>query len=73
MKKSDILEIAKSCHFDLYEQVRDLSGNTFFSLRNASADFILIYRDQNDGNFFSIGSYSLEQAKKLMNKVKNSR
>lgn len=73
MKRVDILEVARSCRFDLYEQVKDLSGNTFFSLRNASADFILIYRDQNDGNFFSIGSYSLERAKKLMNKVKNSR
>ena len=38
MKRSDILEVARSCNFDLYEQVKDLSGNTFFSLRNSSAD-----------------------------------
>lgn len=73
MKKSEILEYGKACNFELDKEVKDLSGNTFFSMRNATTDLIFVYRDQKDGNFFLIGMFPSEKANKLMNKVKNSR
>lgn len=45
MKKSEILEVARSCNFELNKEVKDLSGNTFFSLRNVTTDLVPIYRD----------------------------
>lgn len=38
MKKSEILEYGKTCNFELDKEVKDLSGNTFFSLRNPTTD-----------------------------------
>lgn len=73
MKKSEILEYGKTCNFELDKEVKDLSGNTFFSLRNVNTDLTPIYRDQKDGNFFLMGLYPSEKVNKLMNKVKNSR
>ena len=45
MKKSEILEYGKTCNFELDKEVKDLSGNTFFSLRNPTTDLTPIYRD----------------------------
>ena len=73
MKKSEILEYGKTCNFELDKEVKDLSGNTFFSLKNATTDLIPIYRDQKDGNFFLMGLYPSERTNKLMNKIRNSR
>lgn len=50
MKKSEILEYGKTCNFELDKEVKDLSGNTFFSLRNPTTDLTPIYRDQKDKN-----------------------
>ena len=72
MKKSEILEYGKTCNFKLDKEVKDLSGNTFFSLKNATTDLIPIYRDQKDGNFFLMGLYPSEKTNKLMNKIRNS-
>lgn len=73
MKKSEILEVARSCNFELNKEVKDLSGNTFFSLRNVTADLVPIYRDQKDRDFFLMGLYPAEKANKLMDKWKNRR
>ena len=73
MKKSEILEVARSCNFELNKEVKDLSGNTFFSLQNVTTDLVPIYRDQKDRDFFLMGLYSAEKANKLMNKWKNRR
>ena len=73
MKKSEILEYGKTCNFELDKEVKDLSGNTFFSLRNATTDLTPIFRDQRNGNFFLIGMYSSQKANKLMKSFKNSR
>lgn len=73
MKKSEILEVARSCNFELNKEVKDLSGNTFFSLRNATTDLVPIYRDQKDRDFFLMGLYPEEKANKLMDKWKNRR
>lgn len=73
MKKSEILEYGKACNFELDKEVKDLSGNTFFSMRNATTDLIFVYRDQKDGNFFLIGMFPSEKVNRLMNRVKNSR
>lgn len=73
MKKSEILEVAKSCSFVLGKEIKDLSGNTFFSLRNATTDLIPIYRDQKDEDFFLMGLYPSEKANKLMDILKDRR
>ena len=50
MTKAYIIEFAKSCNFEIDKEVKDLSGNTFFSLRHITTetDLIAIYRDQKD-------------------------
>lgn len=73
MKKSEILEYGKTCNFELDKEVKDLSGNTFFSLRNATTDLTPIYRDQKDGNFFLMGLYPFGKTDKLMELLKNRR
>ena len=73
MKKSEILKVARSCNFELNKEVKDLSGNTFFSLRNATTDLVPIYRDQKDSDFLLIGLYPSEKAKKLMEILKDRR
>ena len=73
MKKSEILKVARSCNFELNQEVKDLSGNTFFSLRNATTDLVPIYRDQKDSDFFLMGLYPSEKAKKLMEILKDRR
>lgn len=45
MKKSEILNYGKVCNFELDREVKDLSGNTFFSLRNETIDTRVLYRD----------------------------
>ena len=50
MKKSEILEDGKTCNFEVDKEVKDLSGNTFFSLRNPTTDLTPIYRDQKDNS-----------------------
>lgn len=73
MKKSEILEIARSCNFELNKEVKDLSGNTFFSLRNVTTDLVPICRDQKDRDFFLMGLYPSEKDKKLMEILKDRR
>lgn len=73
MKKSEILEVAKSCNFELGKEIKDLSGNTSSSLRNATTDLIPIYRDQKDKDFFLMGLYPSEKANKLMEILKDRR
>lgn len=73
MKKSEILEVARSCNFELNKEVKDLSGNTFFSLRNVTTDLVPIYRDQKNRDFFLMGLYPSEKAKKLMEILKDRR
>ena len=38
MTKAYIIEFAKSCNFEIDKEVKDLSGNTFFSLRHITTD-----------------------------------
>ena len=71
MKKSEILEYGKTCNFELDKEAKDLSGNTFFSLRNPNTDLILIYRDHKDNKFFLMGLYPFGKADKLMELLKN--
>nr|DAP60066.1 MAG TPA: monocytogenes binding protein [Caudoviricetes sp.] len=71
MKKQEVLEYAKTCNFKLEKEVKDLSGNTFFSLKNETTDLTLIYRDQKDGNFFLMGLYPFGKTEKLMELLKN--
>lgn len=71
MKKSEVLEHAKTCNFKLEKEVKDLSGNTFFSLKNETTDLTPIYRDQKDGNFFLMGLYPFGKTEKLMELLKN--
>ena len=73
MKKSEILEYGKTCNFELDKEVKDLSGNTFFSLRNVTTDLTPICRDQKDGNFFLMGLYPFGKTDKLMDLFKNRR
>lgn len=73
MKKSEILEVAKSCNFELDKEVKDLSGNAFFSLKNATTDLIPIYRDQKNRDFFLMGLYPSEKANRLMEILKDRR
>lgn len=73
MKKSEILEYGKTCNFELGKEAKDLSANTFFSLKNATTDSIPIHRDQKDENFFLMGLYPPGKTNKLMNKIRNSR
>lgn len=73
MKKSEILECGKTFNFELRKEVTDLSGNTFFSMQNATTDLTPIFRDQRDRNFFLIGMYSSKKANKLMKSWENSR
>ncbi len=70
MKKSEVLEYAKTCNFKLEKEVKDLSGNTFFSLKNETTDLTPIYRDQKDGNFFLMGLYPFGKTEKLMETFK---
>ena len=71
MKKSEVLEYAKTCNFKLEKEVKDLSGNTFFSLKNETTDLTPIYRDQKDGSFFLMGLYPFGKTEKLMELLKN--
>lgn len=75
MTKTYIIEFAKSCNFEIDKEVKDLSGNTFFSLRHITTetDLIAIYRDQKDGNFYLLGLYKSDKANKLMERFKNSK
>lgn len=73
MTRSEILEYEKTSNFELDKEVKDLSGTTFLSLRNATTDFIFIFRDQKDGDFFLMGMYPSEKADKLMELIKNRR
>lgn len=75
MTKAYIIEFAKSCNFEMDKEVKDLSGNTFFSLRHTATetDLVAIYRDQKDGNFYLLGLYKPDKANKLMDKFKNSK
>lgn len=75
MRKAYIIEFAKSCNFEMDKEVKDLSGNTFFSLRHITAetDLIAIYRDQKDGNFYLLGLYKSDKANQLMERFKNSK
>ena len=60
MTKAYIIEFAKSCNFEMDKEVKDLSGNTFFSLRQ-------------DGNFYLLGLYKSDKANQLMERFKNSK
>lgn len=75
MTKAYIIEFAKSCNFEMDKEVKDLSGNTFFSLRyiTTETDLIAIYRDQKDGNFYLLGLYKSDKANQLMERFKNSK
>ena len=75
MTKAYIIEFAKSCNFKIDKEVKDFSGNTFFSLRHITTetDLIAIYRDQKDGKFFLLGLYKSDKANKLMERFKNSK
>ena len=75
MTKAYIIEFAKSCNFKIDKEVKDLSGNTFFSLRHITTetDLIAIYRDQKEGKFFLLGLYKSDKANKLMERFKNSK
>lgn len=75
MTKAYIIEFAKSCNFEMDKEVKDLSGNTFFSLRHITTetDLIAIYRDQKDGNFYLLGLYKPDKANQLMERFKNSK
>nr|DAR75599.1 MAG TPA: hypothetical protein [Caudoviricetes sp.] len=73
MKKSEILEVAKSNKFELDKNAKDLHGNTFFSLKSVTTNLILIYRDHKDRNFFLMGVYPSEKANKLMENLRNRR
>ena len=75
MTKAHIIEFAKSCNFEMDKEVKDLSGNTFFSLQyiKSRKDLIAIYRDQKDGNFYLLGFYNPDKANKLMERFKNSK
>lgn len=75
MTKAYIIEFAKSCNFEMDKEMKDLSGNTFFSLRHITTetDLIAIYRDQKDGNFYLLGLYKSDKANQLMERFKKSR
>jgi len=75
MTKAYIIKFAKSCDFEIDKEVKDLSGNTFFSLRyiTTETDLIAIYRDQKDGNFYLLGLYKSDKANQLMERFKNSK
>lgn len=69
MKKSEIMEYGKAYNFELHKEVKDLSGNTFFSMRNANTVLTCVYRDQKDGNFFLMGVYPFEKVEKMMKRM----
>ena len=75
MTKAYIIEFAKSCNFKIDKEVKDLSGNTFFSLRHITTEteLIAIYRDQKNGKFYLLGLYKPDKANKLMERFKNSK
>lgn len=75
MTKAYIIKFAKSCNFEMHKEVKDLSGNTFFSLRHITTetDLVAIYRDQKNGNFYLLGLYKPDKANKLMERFKNSK
>ena len=58
---------------NLEKNIKDLSGNKFFSLKNETTDLIFIYRDQKDRDFFLMGLYNYEKAEKLMELLKNKK
>ena len=75
MTKAYIIKFAKSCNFEMDKEVKDLSGNTFFSLRHVTTetDLVAIYRDQKNGKFYLLGLYKPDKANKLMERFKNSK
>ena len=75
MTKAYIIKFAKSCNFEMDKEVKDLSGNTFFSLRHITTetDLVAIYRDQKNGKFYLLGLYKPDKANKLMERFKNSK
>lgn len=75
MTKAYIIEFAKSCNFEMDKEVKDLSGNTFFSLRHTTieTDLVAIYRDQKNGKFYLLGLYKPDKANQLMKRFKNSK
>ncbi len=75
MTKAYIIDFAKSCNFEINKEVKDLSGNTFFSLRHITSetDLVAIYRDQKNGKFYLLGLYKPDKANKLMERFKNSK
>ena len=74
MKKNELLSNAKKYNFEVLKEVKDLSGNTFISLyHNKITDFIFIFRNQKDNNFFLIGSYPLKKANNLIDRFKASK
>lgn len=74
MTKAYIIEFAKSCNFEMDKEVKDLSGNTFFSLRHTTeTDLVAIYRDQKNRKFYLLGLYKPDKANKLMERFKNSK
>lgn len=75
MTKAYIIKFAKSCNFEMDKEVKDLSGNTFFSLRHVTTetDLVAIYRDQKNGEFYLLGLYKPDKANKLMEIFKNSK
>lgn len=74
MTKAYIIEFAKSCNFEMDKEVKDLSGNTFFSLRHTTeTNLVAIYRDQKNGKFYLLGLYKPGKANKLMERFKNSK
>lgn len=67
------MKYAKAFGFELDKEAKDLSGNSFFSLRKETIDTRVLYRDQKDGDFFIMGLYSSVKADKLLKKFKYSR
>lgn len=73
MTKLEVLENARECNFEIDEEVKDLSGNTFLSFHNTNgAKAIFVFRNQKDDDFYLLGVYSIKKAHKLMKRIKES-
>lgn len=73
MTKGYILEIAESANFKIGREVKDLAGTHFFTLCNPTTDFVAMYRDHKDGDYFLMGLYKDHVANKMMDRVKKTR
>lgn len=66
MTRTDLFENASKSNFELVSEKKDNRGITFLLFVNGEKGFI--YRDQIDDDFFLVGIYRIEMAKRLIDK-----